>query len=226
MRRSSTGASPRATPLRVDWDGDSDLGFGTVMAPPAVGAGRVGSPGTTARPTVAAVSRARPHPGRVNDGGTGGSGRRGRPTTYRPPRPGEAPATGRRNGRGAAQLTGGGTMSDDLLPRPSAARPPGRRDAPPPPVTRSERWLARLAWLAALAALVLLVLTGFSSITALVAGVAGLAVMLAATWWFLSSSGPVRWLAGVLAVAAPVVVIVIGVSRHVLWQAVLLVGLA
>jgi hypothetical protein len=117
-------------------------------------------------------------------------------------------------------------MSDDLLPRPSAARPPGRRDAPPPPVTRSERWLARLAWLAALAALVLLVLTGFSSITALVAGVAGLAVMLAATWWFLSSSGPVRWLAGVLAVAAPVVVIVIGVSRHVLWQAVLLVGLA
>src|SRR3954470_13745284 len=117
-------------------------------------------------------------------------------------------------------------MSDDLLPGPSAARPSGRGGAATPPVTRSERWLARLAWLAALAAVVVLLLTGFASIAALLAGVAGLAVMLAAAWWFLSSSGAVRWLAGVLAVAAPALVIVVGVSRHVLWQTALVVGLA
>src|SRR3954447_8879076 len=99
-------------------------------------------------------------------------------------------------------------MAEDLHAGPSAARPPGAGGAPPPPVTRSERWLARLAWLAALAALVLLAVSGLSSITNLVVGVAGLAVMLAATWWFLSGSGPVRWLAGVLVVAAPVLVIV------------------
>src|SRR3954452_5964226 len=117
-------------------------------------------------------------------------------------------------------------MSDDLLPGPSAARPSGRGGAATPPVTRSERWLARLAWLAALAAVVVLQLTGFASIAALLAGVAGLAVMQAAAWWFLSSSGAVRWLAGVLAVAAPALVIVVGVSRHVLWQTALVVGLA
>src|SRR3954452_5413467 len=117
-------------------------------------------------------------------------------------------------------------MSDDLLPGPSAARPSGRGGAATPPVTRSERWLARLAWLAALAAVVVLQLTGFASIAALLAGVAGLAVMQAAAWWFLSSSGAVRWLAGVLAGAAPALVIVVGVSRHVLWQTALVVGLA
>jgi diacylglycerol kinase family enzyme len=115
-------------------------------------------------------------------------------------------------------------MSEDLLPGPSAARPPGRRDPAKPPVTRSERWLARLALLAALAAVV--VLTGLTGIVTLVAGVVGLAVMLAAIWWFLSSHGPIRWLAGLLVIAAPVLVIVIGAIRYELWQAVLIVALA
>jgi diacylglycerol kinase family enzyme len=117
-------------------------------------------------------------------------------------------------------------MSEDLLPGSSAARPPGRRTPPAPPVTRSERWLARLSWLAALAAVAVLLLTGWSSVTALVAGVVGLAVMLAGTWWFLSTRGPVRWLAAAIVVAAPVLVIGIGFNRHVLWQTALLVVLA
>jgi len=116
-------------------------------------------------------------------------------------------------------------MAEDLHAGPSAARPPGAGGAPPPPVTRAERWLARLAWLAALAAVVVFLLTGLSSVLTLVVGVVGMAVMLAAIWWFLSRRGPSRWLGAVLAVAAPVTVIVVGASRNVLWQVALLVGL-
>src|SRR4051794_3843727 len=116
-------------------------------------------------------------------------------------------------------------MAEDVHAGPSAARPSGPGEAPPPPVTRAERWLARLAWLAALAAVVVLLLTGLSSVLTLVVGVVGMAVMLAAIWWFLSRRGPSRWLGAVLAVAAPVTVIVVGASRHVLWQVALLVGL-
>src|SRR3954451_12521587 len=125
MRRSSTGASPRATPLRVDWDGDSDLGCGTVMAPPAVGAGRVGSPGTPAHPHG---PRRVPCPPAPRPGERRRAGRLRppcTPTTYRPPRPGEAPTTGRRNRGGAALLTGGGTHVRRPASQPVRCASPG-----------------------------------------------------------------------------------------------------
>jgi len=87
------------------------------------------------------------------------------------------------------------------------------------PVTRRQRWLARLAFAAALAAAVVLLLSGaLKSVTALVLGVAGLAIICAAAWWFLSHRGLVRWLAAAVLVAAPVAVIVVYIAAGLLWR--------
>jgi diacylglycerol kinase family enzyme len=96
----------------------------------------------------------------------------------------------------------------------------------PTPVTASERWLARLAYVAAFAAVVLLLIGGRSSLAVLGVGVLGLALTLAGVWWFLSTRGLVRWLAAALAVASPIVVIVLYISRNLLWAIVLVVVLA
>jgi diacylglycerol kinase family enzyme len=94
-------------------------------------------------------------------------------------------------------------------------------------VTRGQRWLARLAFAAALAAVVVLVLAGaLKSVTALLVGAAGLAVVCAAVWWFLAHRGLVRWVAGVVLVAAPVAVIVVYVAAGLLWQIAVSVVLA
>jgi diacylglycerol kinase family enzyme len=45
-------------------------------------------------------------------------------------------------------------------------------------------------------------------------------------WWFLSHRGPVRWISAVLVVASPIVVIVVYISRNLLWAVVLVVLLA
>ncbi len=87
------------------------------------------------------------------------------------------------------------------------------------PVTRRQRWLARLAFVAALAAVADVLLSGaLKSITALLLGFAGLALICAAAWWFLVNRGIVRWLAGVLLVAVPVAVIVVYVAAGLLWE--------
>jgi diacylglycerol kinase family enzyme len=91
------------------------------------------------------------------------------------------------------------------------------------PVTSAQRWLARLAVLAALAAIVVLLVGGAESIGILISGMLGLALSLAGGWLFLSNRGLVRWLAAAVAVAAPVLVLVVYLSRQLLW-AVLLVG--
>jgi diacylglycerol kinase family enzyme len=54
----------------------------------------------------------------------------------------------------------------------------------------------------------------------------GLAVGCAAAWWFLANRGVVRWLALVVAVAAPVFVIVVWVVAGLLWEVALSVVLA
>lgn len=93
-------------------------------------------------------------------------------------------------------------------------------------VTAAERWLARLAYTSALAAVLLLVIGGRSSLAVLTVGVLGLMLTLAGVWWFLSRRGLVRWLSAVLAVASPTVVIVVYVSRDLLWAVVLVALLA
>jgi diacylglycerol kinase family enzyme len=87
--------------------------------------------------------------------------------------------------------------------------------------TRRSRsvWLARLALVAAAAAVgVLLVAAGVrSGIALLLVGAAGAVVTLAAGWWFLSRRGVVRWLSAGVAVAAPIVVVLLYVRAGLLW---------
>jgi diacylglycerol kinase family enzyme len=94
------------------------------------------------------------------------------------------------------------------------------------PVTASQRWLARLAYLAAFAAVLMLVIGGRSSLAVLIVGVLGLGLTLAGVWWFLSNRGPVRWLSAAVALASPIVVIALYISRNVLLEIVLVVLLA
>ncbi|MFH8802014.1 diacylglycerol/lipid kinase family protein [Streptomyces sp. NPDC017936] len=89
----------------------------------------------------------------------------------------------------------------------------------------SGRWTARLALAAAAAAvLVLLVTAGFASIVLVAVGAAGLALTAAGVWWTLTHAGWVRPAAGLLAVAAPVTVLVLYSLAGLLW--VVLVSLA
>jgi diacylglycerol kinase family enzyme len=93
------------------------------------------------------------------------------------------------------------------------------------PVTAVQRWLARLALLAALAATAVLIVGGTKSVGVLISGVVGLAVTFAGAWWFLSNRGLMRWLGAAVAIAAPVFVIVLYLSRQLLWAVVLVVVL-
>jgi diacylglycerol kinase family enzyme len=90
------------------------------------------------------------------------------------------------------------------------------------PIPRSpaaRRWLARAALLAAVAAaVVLLVGAGVrGALGLLVVGAGGLAVALVGAWWFLAHRGPVRWAGAVLAVVAPVAVLVVYGRNDLLW---------
>jgi hypothetical protein len=97
----------------------------------------------------------------------------------------------------------------------------------PARATRGQRWLARLAFGAAFAVVVVVLLSGaLRSVTVLLLGFAGLAITCAAAWWFLANRGIRRWLALVVLVAAPVLVIVVYVAAGLLWEIVLGVVLA
>jgi diacylglycerol kinase family enzyme len=93
--------------------------------------------------------------------------------------------------------------------------------------TVAQRWLARLALVAAAAAvLVPLAAIGFRASVALVlAGMAGLALALAGVWWALTNKGLVRWLAVVVAVLAPLVVLLLYMGRGLLWVVLVALGL-
>ena len=94
-------------------------------------------------------------------------------------------------------------------------------------VTVAQRWLARLALVAAAAAvLVPLLAVGLrASLAVVVTGVVGLALAVAGVWWALTHKGLVRWLAVAVAVAAPLVVLVLYMSRGLLWVVVVAFGL-
>ncbi|HUK72010.1 MAG TPA: diacylglycerol kinase family protein [Streptosporangiaceae bacterium] len=130
---------------------------------------------------------------------------------------GGAQGTGGARGTGGAQGTGGvhGTGG----PHGTGERPIR--------ATRGQRWLARLAFAAAFAAVaVILVFGGLRSITALLLGFVGLAVTISAAWWFVAHRGVQRWLAFVLLVAAPVLVIVAYIFLGLLWDVALGIVLA
>jgi diacylglycerol kinase family enzyme len=93
--------------------------------------------------------------------------------------------------------------------------------------TVAQRWLARLALVAAAAAvLVPPLVAGFRQSVALVlVGLAGLALTAAGVWWALAHKGLVRWLAVVLAVAAPLTVLILYTSARLTWVVLLALGL-
>ena len=93
------------------------------------------------------------------------------------------------------------------------------------PVPVAQRWLARLAILAAFTAVAVAVVGGWKSLGILICGVIGVALTLAGAWWFMSRRGVVRWLAAALAVAAPILVIVLYISRHSLWTILVAIAL-
>ncbi|SDM50514.1 diacylglycerol/lipid kinase family protein [Streptomyces wuyuanensis] len=90
---------------------------------------------------------------------------------------------------------------------------------------RVQRWCARLAILAAAAAVVLLVASGLGGLAMVLLVLAGTVVTAAALWWALTRRGPVRMLAVLLAVAAPLTVIWLQVRSGVLWVMVLCLAL-
>jgi diacylglycerol kinase family enzyme len=95
------------------------------------------------------------------------------------------------------------------------------------PAGAAERWLARLAYLLALAAVVVLLVGGVTkSLGVLLVGVVGLAATLVGGWWFLSNRGVVRWLGALVAVAAPIAVIAVYISRDLLLPIIIVVVLA
>ena len=94
------------------------------------------------------------------------------------------------------------------------------------PAGAAERWLARLAYLLALAAVVVLLVGGVTkSLGVLLVGVVGLAATLVGGWWFLSNRGVVRWVGALVAVAAPIAVVVVYISQDLLLPIIIVVVL-
>ncbi|BDM70271.1 hypothetical protein HEK616_37580 [Streptomyces nigrescens] len=86
------------------------------------------------------------------------------------------------------------------------------------PGRAAQRWSARLAIVAGVGATVLLLsVAGLRSLVLVALGTAGLAVSVAAGWWALSRRGVARGVALVLALLAPVAVLVSYVAARLLW---------
>ena len=93
--------------------------------------------------------------------------------------------------------------------------------------TRAQVWLARSAFGAAFAAVAVLVgFAGLRSLSMVLVGVVGVVVFVAAAYWFLARRGVLRWAAAVVAVAAPIVVLVLYLRAQLLWVALLSLAFA
>ena len=102
---------------------------------------------------------------------------------------------------------------------------PVRAD-PAQPATRSQVWLARGAFaLTVASAVVLVVFAGRQSLGMVLVAVVGLVAFVAGAYWFLAGRGLLRVAAAVLAVLAPIVVVVLLVRAGLLWVALLSVAL-
>ena len=91
---------------------------------------------------------------------------------------------------------------------------------------KTRRWVARASFALMLAAAVLLLaVAGWRSVTLVVLAAVGVCAVLAGGYWFLANRGVLRWLAGVLVVAAPVLILVVFALHSLLWVAVVAVAL-
>ena len=97
----------------------------------------------------------------------------------------------------------------------------------PGDATVTQRWLARLALVAAAAAVLVppLVAGLRQSLGLVLVGLAGLALTAAAVWWALAHKGLVRALAVVLAVAAPLTVLLLYTRARLTWVVLVALGL-
>jgi len=90
----------------------------------------------------------------------------------------------------------------------------------------TRRWLARASFALMLAAVALVIaVAGWRSLTLVALAVIGTCAVLAGAYWFLANRGVLRWLALVLVVAAPVLILVAFALEHLLWVAVVAVAL-
>ncbi len=95
-----------------------------------------------------------------------------------------------------------------------------------PMSTMTRRWLARASFGLLLAAVALVIaVAGWRSLALVVFAVIGVCAVLAGAYWFLANRGVLRWLALVLVVAAPVLILVTFALEHLLWVAVVAVAL-
>jgi len=91
---------------------------------------------------------------------------------------------------------------------------------------KNRRWFARASFALMLAAVVLvLAVAGWRSLTLVALAAVGACAVLAGGYWFLANRGLLRWLALVLVVAAPVVILVAFAWHHLLWVAIVAVAL-
>ncbi len=91
---------------------------------------------------------------------------------------------------------------------------------------RARRWLARGAFGLVLAAVVLvLAVAGWRSLAMIGLTVIGVCAVLAGGYWFLAHRGLVRWLALILVIAAPVLILVTFALHSLLWVAIVAVVL-
>ena len=92
--------------------------------------------------------------------------------------------------------------------------------------TMTRRWLARASFALMFGAVALLLgVAGWRSLALVAFAAIGGCAVVAGGYWFLANRGVVRWLALVLVVAAPVVIVVAFAWHHLLWVAVLAVAL-
>lgn len=118
----------------------------------------------------------------------------------------------------------GGEQAEDSHDGPAAV---GRTPQAQSSNGRAQVWLARSAVGAAfLAVAVLVAFAGLRSLSMVLVGAVGAGTFVAAAYWFLARRGVLRWAAGVVAAAAPVVVLVLYVRAHLLWVALLSLCLA
>jgi diacylglycerol kinase family enzyme len=91
---------------------------------------------------------------------------------------------------------------------------------------RTRRWLARASFALVLAAVALVIaVAGWRSLTLVAFAVIGVCVVLAGAYWFLAHRGVLRWIALVLVVAAPVLILVAYAFARLLWVAIVAVAL-
>jgi len=90
----------------------------------------------------------------------------------------------------------------------------------------TRRWLARSSFALMLAAVTLLLaVAGWRSLALVAVAVIGVCAVLAGAYWFFANRGVLRWIALVLMVAAPVVILVAFGRASLLWVAVVAVAL-